>query len=297
MIDPTISRGRMRDLARPTPGAASPRPGADDLVASVIRRLQPDAFGQQPERLVPLELGAPQRLRGDDLRDERGGALDVAVLRVREHDRGRDVLVGQPGGTGGGRLLVGVGARLDPAAAPVAGRRALEPPQLGERLGMIVDPQIEDALVRRASSPVTTTRPAACRPRKSPPAASAASSAASRRSASDPRAAVNVSAIAGQTSSERSMLPWTLNPAPWRSPQSGMQLAPVCAAVRPPRSTKATCRTSRNSSSARSASSASRGGFPLCIDASPRWPYPRSVNDCVATAPTRAAPTRMRRRC
>jgi len=29
---------------------------------------------------------------------------------VREHDRGRDVLVGQPGGTGGGRLLVGVGA-------------------------------------------------------------------------------------------------------------------------------------------------------------------------------------------
>ena len=242
--------------------------------------------GMQPERLVPLERGAPQRLRGDDLCHERRGSLDVAVPRVREHDRGRDVLLGQSGGARGGRLLLGVGARLDPVAASIAGRHALEPPELGERLGVVVDTKVEDALVRRASSPVTTTRPAACRPRKSPPAASAASSAARRRSASGPRAAVNASAIAGQTSSERSMLPCTLNPALWRSPQCGTQPAPVCAAVRPSRSTKATCRTSRSSSSARSSSRASRGGFPLCIDASPRGPYPRSVNDCVATAPT-----------
>ena len=38
---------------------------------------------------------------------------------------------------------------------------------------------------------------------------------------------MNDSAIAGQTAFERSMFPWTLNPAPSMSPQWGMQAAPA----------------------------------------------------------------------
>ena len=56
---------------------------------------------------------------------------------------------GKSRGARGGRLLLGVGTRLDPVAAPVAGRHALEPPELGERLGVVVDAQVEDALVRK----------------------------------------------------------------------------------------------------------------------------------------------------
>ncbi len=53
---------------------------------------------------------------------------------------------------------------------------------------------------------------AACCPRKSPPAASAASSAARSRCGSDPIAAVNASAMAGQTSALRIMFACALKP-------------------------------------------------------------------------------------
>jgi hypothetical protein len=82
----------------------------------------------------------------------------------------------------------------------------------------------------------------------------------------------NASPIAGQTSAERSMFPWTLTFSAARSPAWGIQLVPVCAAVTPCTSTNATWRIARLSSAASSSSSASRGSRPSASSASPRGP-------------------------
>ena len=67
-----------------------------------------------------------------------------------EHDRGRHVASGNPAAAcGAPSFLLGVRARLDPVAPSVSRRHALEPPQLDERLRVVVHTKVEDALVRR----------------------------------------------------------------------------------------------------------------------------------------------------
>lgn len=81
---------------------------------------------------------------------------------------------------------------------------------------------------------------------------------------------MNDSAIAGQTAFERSMFPWTLNPAPSRSPQWGMQAAPArrgaTHAVDERHLAHVAQRVLENQLVA------SRGALPPCINASPRGP-------------------------
>ena len=99
---------------------------------------------------------------------------------------------------------------------------------------MVLDVQIDRPSHGFAGrAPDTTSTAALCRPRTSPPAASAASSAASSRPASEPRLRSNAGPITCQTASERSVLPWALQPSPWAWPKAGMHSAPEWLATHP----------------------------------------------------------------
>ena len=86
--------------------------------------------------------------------------------------------------------------------------------ELGQRLGMVVDAQVDACAATAPPCAGATTSAHDWRPRASPPRASAACSAASRRRASGPAAASKAWAIAGHTSGEAIMLAWALNSWP-----------------------------------------------------------------------------------
>src|SRR5208337_126537 len=76
---------------------------------------------------------------------------------------------------------------------------------------------------------------------------------------------------------------------PTAHPASGVSFAPVKQATFPWESTIATCRESAWGSTASSARNASSALLPARRRSSPSLPYPGSMNDCVAIAPTPAS--------
>src|SRR5208282_2661666 len=157
--------------------------------------------------------------------------------------------------------------------------------------------------------PRTIRMAADCLPRMSPPWPCAASSASTNRSANLAcRFSSYARAIAGHTVffSIRLACAETSEPRSIRSPSffadsscplsfptahpaSGISFAPVKHATFPWESTMATCRESAWGSTASNARSASFALLPARSRSSPSWPYPGSMNDCVAIAPTPAS--------
>ena len=129
--------------------------------------------------------------------------------------------------------------------------------ELVQRLGVVVDAQVDGPPPRLARGAARRRAPPTGDRGRRRPRASAACSAASRRRASGPLAASNACAIAGHTSGEAIMLACALKPC------AGLVTGIVDAAARrcgsatsPWASTTATWRTAARSSAATSASSA-----------------------------------------
>ena len=89
-----------------------------------------------------------------------------------------------------------------------------QPVELGQRLGVVVDAQVDRALPGLALRRARRRARSDWRPRASPPRASAACSAASSRRDSGPAAASKAWAMAGHTSGEAIMLAWAVNSWP-----------------------------------------------------------------------------------
>ena len=172
-----------------------------DLGVQPAQQLAP--AGLQPDRLAhPLQGGRQvARLRGGQ-----AGPEEQLVVAGRQR---AGAAVALP------RLLV---AALADEVVALGGQRVgvgqvEQAVELGQRLGVVVDAQVDRAPPGLALRGHHQQR-ADWRPRTSPPRASAACSAAIRRRASGPVAASNAWAIAGHTSGEAIMLAWALNPSP-----------------------------------------------------------------------------------
>jgi hypothetical protein len=123
-----------------------------------------------------------------------------------------------------------------------------------DRLGMVIDPQVADAVDSFAVLGSRTCafddqRAADCCPRRSPPAACPASSAAINFSTSGPSDCTYARAISSTTPAPARMFLCAANPAPVRWPAHSRQCAPVNAAARPSAATIPSCRSSRSPSS------------------------------------------------
>ena len=109
-----------------------------------------DAGREQLDRFVALECRPPERLGRDELGEQGSGALEVAAPRESERLGDDRFVLAQPRCLRRFALLGRVGVFVDPVAAPVGGGEPMQAAELGQRLGVIVDPQVEDALVGRA---------------------------------------------------------------------------------------------------------------------------------------------------
>jgi len=243
-------------------------------VPGVLIEPADDAFRQDAQPLVAVERLAPAAVGGDERSEKGHRTRDIPAVGRGERAGERDVLFGEPRLAGRLDLLVDRGSRSDPVATAVPGGQAMESSQLGERLGMVFDPQVEDAVVPRFASALGGDDEESRR-------LTAAEVPAGRLSCVErvdqtlgkrSRPSAKLSAMAGQTPTERSMFPWTRTPSPARCPASGMQAAPVWIAPRPSAARKATCRESLRSSASSSSASASSGERPAAISSSPRGP-------------------------
>ena len=168
---------------------------------------------------------------------------------------------------------------------------AEDPHQLVDGIGMVVDAQVDVAVVAALVSPTLADD----QQRRGLPAALVPA----RRVAGHERGQQPVAQVALGLGESRGparpprprparMLPCAANPSPVTPPAQSMHLEPVNVAARPDASTNPTWRSSRPSSAASSRSSAGCAPTPAPISSSPSGPNDVFAQDCVATAPTPA---------